>query len=316
MKHLLSILWVVLLAACLPAFATAMPYVFTRLSAQDGLSDNQVQHILQLPDGRMVFTTRGNINLYDGMQFRYIHRNDSGVYGLKNYTGAYHVYVGEGDLLWVKDWKRVWCLDLRHERYLERPGEVFRELGITEEVNDLFVDSGQRLWLVTGNGLWDSRSKRFLPLPVEAGILQDVETDGKRAYLFFNTGILRCHALSDGRLLYQSAAYPPEERPRYAHTSLVVKGPDGNFYQIRSGRRAALFAFSPRTRQWRKLMDATTPLHTLIVPDSHTAYISSLNGIWEINLHTGRHTFQSTIATNEGTKMEADLNTIYQDRHE
>ena len=94
----------------------------------------------------------------------------------------------------------------------------------------------------------------------------------------------------------------------------MVKGPDGNFYQIRSGRRAALFAFSPRTRQWRKLMDATTPLHTLIVPDSHTAYISSLNGIWEINLHTGRHTFQSTIATNEGTKMEADLNTIYQDR--
>ena len=314
MKHLLSILWVVLLATCLPAFAAAMPYVFTRLSAQDGLSDNQVQHILQLPDGRMVFTTRGNINLYDGMQFRYIHRNDSDVYGLKNYTGAYHVYVGEGDLLWVKDWKRVWCLDLRHERYLERPGEVFRELGITEEVNDLFVDSGQRLWLVTGNGLWDSRSKRFLPLPVEAGILQDVETDGKRAYLFFNTGILRCHALSDGRLLYQSAAYPPEERPRYAHTSLVVKGPDGNFYQIRVGRRAALFAFSPRTRQWRKLMDATTPLHTLIVPDSHTAYISSLNGIWEINLHTGRHTFQSTIATNEGTKMEADLNTIYQDR--
>ena len=58
MKHLLSILCVVLLATCLPAFAAAMPYVFTRLSAQDGLSDNQVQHILQLPDGRMVFTTR------------------------------------------------------------------------------------------------------------------------------------------------------------------------------------------------------------------------------------------------------------------
>ena len=107
MKHLLSILWVVLLAACLPAFAAAMPYVFTRLSAQDGLSDNQVQHILQLPDGRMVFTTRGNINLYDGMRFHYIHRNDSDVCPLPHYKGAYHVYVGPDDRLWVKDYQNT-----------------------------------------------------------------------------------------------------------------------------------------------------------------------------------------------------------------
>ncbi len=29
-----------------------------------GLSDNQIRYILQLPDGRMVFTTTQNVNLY------------------------------------------------------------------------------------------------------------------------------------------------------------------------------------------------------------------------------------------------------------
>ena len=300
--------------AYLPESLPAMPYLFTRLNAQDGLSDNQVQHILQLPDGRMVFTTRGNINLYDGMQFRYIHRSDSDICPLASYTGAYHVYVGEDDLLWVKEWKKAWCLDLRHERYLKQPADVFRRMGATEEVTDLFLDSEKALWLVTSKGLWDTKNRRWLALPPDAGTLQDVETDNGRLYLFFSTGTLRCHARSSGQFLYQSAAYPPESRALYDRTSLVVKAPDGHFYQIRAGKRAALFSFSPRTRQWRRLMDTTVPLHTLIVPDPHTAYISSLNGIWEIDLRTGEHTFQSTLMTDEGTEMEADINTIYQDR--
>ena len=83
----------------------AMPYTFSRLDASDGLNDNQVQQILQLPDGRMVFTTRGNLNLYDGLRFHYIHRNDSDVYRLADYYGHYHVYVGKDEQLWIKAWE-------------------------------------------------------------------------------------------------------------------------------------------------------------------------------------------------------------------
>ena len=49
MKFLLSFLLPLL--SLIPSLtAAAMPYVFSRLDASDGLSDNQVQHILQLPD--------------------------------------------------------------------------------------------------------------------------------------------------------------------------------------------------------------------------------------------------------------------------
>lgn len=310
-------LFFLLLTCLLPSrTAKAMPYVFTRLQASDGLSDNQVQHILQLPDGRMVFTTRGNINLYDGMRFHYMHRNDSDVYTLDHYRGAYHVYVGDHDRLWVKDYRRMWCLDLRHERYLKHPEKVFRDMGLKETVTDFFVDSEKGLWLVTSTGLWDGQRKCYLSLTGHEGELQDVEVQDDHLYLFFSSGEMSCHSRHDGRFLYRTAAYPENERADYAHTSLVVKGPDGNLYQIRSGRRAGFFAFYPSSRTWRKLMDADGQLHTLIVPSSRIAYISSLNGIWAIDLQSGQATFQSTLQTTEGRNLQTNINTIYQDRQQ
>lgn len=60
-----------LLALCL---ALAFPlcandFLFTSIDASQGLSDNRIRYILQLPDGRMVFTTSRDVNLYDGARF-------------------------------------------------------------------------------------------------------------------------------------------------------------------------------------------------------------------------------------------------------
>ena len=315
MKHILlyPVLFICFLA-CLPA--NALPYVFSRLDASDGLSDNQVQHILQLPDGRMVFTTLGNINLYDGMRFHYIHRNDSDVYAIDGYHGHYHVYVGDHERLWVKDYGKAWCLDLRHERYLKQPEQVFSETGIREKVNDLFVDSEKGLWLVSSKGIWETRKKRYLLLPKDAGELQDVEVSDGRIYLFSSSGEVLCYSQNQGKLLYRATAYPESEHANYGRTSLVVKGPDGNFYQVKSGMKSGLFAFFPKSRTWKQLLDTQSPLHTLIVPSPQMAYISSLNGIWAINLANGKAHFQSSLRTTDGKQLQTDLNTIYQDRQQ
>lgn len=47
--------------------------VFTPINGTHGLSGNKVRNITQLPDGRMMITTEGLLNLYDGTNFSYLH---------------------------------------------------------------------------------------------------------------------------------------------------------------------------------------------------------------------------------------------------
>ena len=125
--------------------------------------------------------------------------------------------------LWVKDYGKAWCLDLRHERYLKQPEQVFSETGIREKVNDLFVDSEKGLWLVSSKGIWETRKKRYLLLPKDAGELQDVEVSDGRIYLFSSSGEVLCYSQNQGKLLYRATAYPESEHANYGRTSLVVK---------------------------------------------------------------------------------------------
>ena len=76
-------------------FIYAGEFLFTTINASQGLSDNQIRYILQLPDGRMVFTTSGNVNLYDGVHFSYLHRTTEYVYPLNQYNGHYQWRRGE-----------------------------------------------------------------------------------------------------------------------------------------------------------------------------------------------------------------------------
>ena len=56
--------------------------IFTQINSVSGLSDNQIRNITQLKDGRMIVTTLGSVNIYDGITFKYIHRNDGTIFEL------------------------------------------------------------------------------------------------------------------------------------------------------------------------------------------------------------------------------------------
>ena len=90
-KKQISLLICLYISIILPLYAN--DFLFTSINTSHGLSDNQIRYILQLPDGRMVFTTNGNINLYDGIHFSYLHRTDKNVYPLKQYDGFYQMCI-------------------------------------------------------------------------------------------------------------------------------------------------------------------------------------------------------------------------------
>ncbi len=104
----------------------ANDFLFTSINTAQGLSDNQIRYILQLPDGRMVFTTNGNVNLYDGVHFSYLHRTAEDISPLKQYEGCYRIYQCGDSLLWIKDYHKLMCIDLHQEKYIPHLDSYFR----------------------------------------------------------------------------------------------------------------------------------------------------------------------------------------------
>lgn len=168
-------------------FIYAGEFLFTTINASQGLSDNQIRYILQLPDGRMVFTTSGNVNLYDGVHFSYLHRTTEYVYPLNQYNGHYRIYQSGDSLLWIKDTHKLMCIDLYREEYIPDLDAYFKNREIQAPVEDLFVDDSGHIWLLIANELLELNNKTRITLPGKySGKLQDLNADSTSLYLFYD----------------------------------------------------------------------------------------------------------------------------------
>lgn len=286
--------------------------VYTSIDVSHRLSDNQIRYISQLSDGRMVFTTSGNVNLYDGTQFTYIHRTSAHIYPLNNYDGFYRVYQEGDSLLWIKDYHKLMCIDLRKEQYIFDLKEYFSHMGIDSPIDDLFIDAENAMWLLTQNSLLQVGTYNIFNLTNNKGQLQDLATDKESLYLFYNTGDVVCYDISTGERLYSIGAYPENEQKLYGNTSLVVKGSDG-FYQLRNGKKGAFFFFNPQDRAWKKIMEKSYALNTLILTPDRTAYISCIEGTWIVDLNTEKKGKVSSFNTVDGNTVSTEISTIFYD---
>lgn len=309
-----GILFFFLLFFGMPLTVSAADFLFTSINTAQGLSDNQIRYILQLPDGRMVFTTSGSVNLYDGARFSYLHRKAEHVYPLKQYDGFYRIYQSGDSLLWIKDAHKLMCIHLYKEDYITGLDTYFRQRNIHEPVQDLFVDHAGRTWLLTSKALQELNTETRITLPENnERKLQDVHSDGSEVYLFYHTGEVVCFDMHTGKQLYTKAAYPALEQENFAKTSLVVKSEKG-FYQLRNGRKGGLFHFNPQSRTWEKLFEQNYTLNTLIVtPHSEKAYISCFHGFWMLDLTNGEQHYIPVLETKEGQLVSTEVSTIFQD---
>lgn len=307
-----TIILISFLFICLP-FCKADNLLFTAIDASDGLSDNQVRYILQLHDGRMVFTTNGNLNLYDGTNFTYIHRSPQHIFPIEGYRGHYRIYQQGDSLLWIKEMGKLMCVDLRKERYVEERPTCLSDTRFTDEVKDLFVDSRQRLWLLRGDMLTlpDDPSSA-IDLSAQTSELQDLWADGESLYLFYDTGVVTCFDLATQQPLYATNAYPEQLIPVFDKTSLVVKGPSG-LYQLRNGRKGGFFLFDPEERTWQQLLETDYALNTLIVTPDDKSYVSCANGLWIVDCASGAKQYIPSLRSVDGRVFDTEISTLFQD---
>ena len=198
-RRLLLLLTIAWMLSVLTAMADVSPRIFHNYTAADGLADNSAQTIKCTKTGRLVITTAGQINFFDGAKFSYIDPIEENQYPLSEYRGNYHLYFDRFHHMWLKNTHTVSCVDLLVERFAQSIDEEFSKFGVTEKVNDLFVDSTGVVWLLVREGLYNVKSKVTVKPHAKLN-LQDVEVcKNQYVMLFYENGLMEMFDQKTGK---------------------------------------------------------------------------------------------------------------------
>lgn len=194
---------------------------FYVLNTRQGLSDNCILQMMQLPDGRLAVRTPKGINLYDGRRFSLIPFPAEKAENITKYKGQTHLYADSQDRLWVKEYQKIFCILLAEGRILEHPLDALSGNGkenkmkmmrngpTRNDIQDLFVDSSKNVWVVMGDSLLNTQNGNLIHLKKEWGCLQDLDTDGRQIYAFMDSGIVA--VFKNDKLVYTVSAYSTAE---------------------------------------------------------------------------------------------------------
>ena len=305
---------------------------FYVLNTQQGLSDNCILQMMQLADGRLAVRTPKGINLYDGRHFSLIPLSAEKAESITKYKGQTHLYADSQDRLWVKEYQKIFCIQLAEGRLLEHPLDSLSRNGKEDKmkmmrngpngkaIQDLFVDSRKNVWIVMGDSLLNTQDGNLIHLKKEWGCLQDLDTDGRQVYAFMDSGIVA--VFQKDKLVYTTSAYSTAEAQHYRNTSLTVLTLSGQFYQIRTGRDeknktdASIFLhFNPETRKFARIFACDYILHTLNMSSDNQALISSQHGYLMFDFKLGTTPREvKELSLPDGKSLTTGINTVYRDK--
>ena len=284
---------------------------FRVINAADGLADNSTQTIKSTFSGRLVVSTIGHINFYDGSGFTHISSGDSR-YLLPKYKGHYHLYFDDSHHLWLKDKGMVTCVNMLTEQFVSDIGSIFQAQGVKGHVEDMFVDSSGSIWLVQGNNIYSRHGKVSLPLR-KGRVLQDMDISDNIVLLFYDDCQVDVYDIIAKKKLYSTNSLNHEEVKDYQESSVIYKYRNG-FFQIRNGNnKAVLMWFDLGTRQWTKVLSTDYYLSNMTVKDD-VLYIASAYGYWTYDTDSRQIEHYEMIKLTDGRELLTDMNCIEFDR--
>ena len=284
---------------------------FRVINAADGLADNSAQTIKCTFSGRLVVSTIGHINFYDGSGFTHISSGDSR-YLLPKYKGHYHLYFDDSHHLWLKDKGMVTCVNMLTEQFVSDIGSIFQAQGVKGHVEDMFVDSSGSIWLVQGNNIYSRHGKVSLPLR-KGRVLQDMDISDNIVLLFYDDCQVDVYDIIAKKKLYSTNSLNHEEVKDYQESSVIYKYRNG-FFQIRNGNNKALLMwFDLGTRQWTKVLSTDYYLSNMTVKDD-VLYIASAYGYWTYDTDSRQIEHYEMIKLTDGRELLTDMNCIEFDR--
>ena len=307
---------------CFCVFLNAQQsFVFTAIDAKNGLSENRVRTILQLQDGRMVVTTEGVTNIYDGTSFKYLHLKGNNISRLTDYSGFHHGYVDK-EYVWIKDKGKLMGIDIKQERFVSKPDSVLFKMGIREPIADFFVDTSQNYWVLTSsdkllfrNAINGKISVFLKNVSTRNGVkdqLYDVAVIRQQLFLFYKNGLIVCYDLNTAKELYKTNSLSNQQQSKYNNTLMVVQS-DNALYQIRNGSTGLMLAYDIKKRTHTKILETDYWLNTISVDNKGNLWVSCAIGLWFIDKNLKEKQLIPSFRLVDGTAVNTEASTLYND---
>jgi len=238
MKHIIT-LYLVLFCSCIAQAQEYFP-----INTDDGLSENKVRNIIQLPDGRMVITTNGLINVYNGTNFSYMHFKGNDIYPLASYDGFHHSYLDESGKMWLKVSHGLILFDFQKDKVESNLNKVLKELGFNYAIVDFFVDDSKNLWFVTRDDklyVYDAKKKKTNLFLTQASFqgnkkdqLKDIASIDGKLLLFYRSGIHVCYNYATKQKIYVDTSMANLISGNYDRTVYIIPCKH-SFLQMQNG---------------------------------------------------------------------------------
>lgn len=285
---------------------------FLTINAANDLADNSVEVIVCTKTGRMIISTLGNLNFYDGVSFTHIDTRLEYRMPLPQYDGGYKLYFDSYHHIWLKYQRSVTCVDLLNEVFVEHPDEVVKSLGCSADVVDLFVDNEGNVWFLTANGLTDAKEHRMFQ-PLRDHVIQDVDVFEKLLLVFYDNGEVIALDMDNGEIVHHSKAYEWDDAQRYTKESKILRKRD-EYYVIRSGEtESALLEFNVKRNSWKTIIKLPYKLNNMTL-SGNQLYAASERGYWIFDVEDGSQQHVETITLAGGKQLVTECNTITFDK--
>jgi len=311
MKEYLRILYVLTFFCLLAVRASAIEEErsFVVINAANGLADNSAQVVKCTRTGRIVISTNGNVNFYDGKTFSHDDLDASNEYPLSNYQGHYHLYFDKNHHIWLKDKQKVFCMDLITERYIDNVDSVINDLNPPAPIIDLFADHENELWLLMKTGIYSVKYKQTYHV-ADSLNLQDIDVFDNTIYMFYDNGVVQ-GVDTLGNIICEVQAYDQSKVSKYSDSVVLEPYGDG-FFQIRNGRKCGiLLFFNTKTKTYETILEQDYTLNNIYYDEKGKyLYIPSVYGYWVYNPVTKEKEHYEVLTMANGGKLETDCNAM------
>lgn len=287
--------------------------VFFAYDASNGLADNSAQIVMCTKTGRLVISTLGHINFYDGASFTHVDPNPEDAKLLPGYDGRYQMYFDRFHHLWIKYRQQLTCVDLLKERFIYNVDSVLTAMGTSQRLDDLYGDGESNVWFRTGSVVsCPSLKKQFRIF--HAAPVQDLDLYNDSLLLMFHQdGAVSVYDYQRGRYQYTDEAFIGAEKNHFTQSSeLCLVG--NRYYQLHNGTNdAVLLCYDVDQRKWTKLMEKPFLMNTLY-PNGDKIYIGTERGYMVYNYVSGGVEHIETLSLTKGRRQQANISSLCFDR--